>query len=77
MFENIENIVILVNKSTASASEVLTLALQEQRDDVTVVGTQTYGKGTVQVSHTFSDGSALKYTTAKWTSPKPKQWQTS
>lgn len=69
MFENIENIVILVNEDTASAAEVLTLALKEQRDDVVVMGTTTYGKGTVQITHTFSDGSALKYTTAKWLSP--------
>lgn len=69
MFKNIEEIVVLVNGATASASEVLTMALKEQRDDVTILGTKTYGKGTVQVTHTFADGSALKYTTAKWTSP--------
>lgn len=67
--ENIHNIVILVNNSTASAAEVLTLALKQQRDDVTIVGTTTYGKGTVQVTRSFSDGSAIKYTTAKWVSP--------
>lgn len=66
---NIKNIVILVNANTASAAEVLTLALKQQRDDVTVIGTTTYGKGTVQVSRKFSDGSALKYTTSKWVSP--------
>jgi C-terminal peptidase (prc) len=65
---NIHNIVILVNENTASAAEVLTLALKQQRDDVTIVGTTTYGKGTVQVTRTFTDGSALKYTTAKWIS---------
>ncbi|MBQ7888895.1 MAG: S41 family peptidase [Erysipelotrichaceae bacterium] len=68
-FSNIEDIVILVNGNTASASEVLTVALKELRDDVTVLGTTTYGKGTVQVTHTFRDGSALKYTTSKWVSP--------
>ena len=67
--ENIEDIVILVNGNTASAAEVLTIALKELRDDVTVLGTTTYGKGTVQVTHTFRDGSALKYTTSKWVSP--------
>ncbi len=69
MFENIHGIVILVNQDTASAAEVLTLALKEQREDVTILGTKTYGKGTVQVTHTFSDGSALKYTTSQWLSP--------
>lgn len=66
---NIHQIVILVNGDTASAAEVMTLALKQQRDDVTIVGTTTYGKGTVQVTRTFSDGSAIKYTTAKWVSP--------
>ena len=68
-FENIEDIVILVNGNTASAAEVLTVCLQELRDDVTVLGTTTYGKGTVQVTHTFADGSAIKFTTSKWVSP--------
>ena len=66
---NIHNIVVLVNQNTASAAEVMTLALKQQREDVTIIGTTTYGKGTVQVSRTFTDGSALKYTTAKWVSP--------
>ncbi|MBF1117104.1 MAG: peptidoglycan-binding protein, partial [Solobacterium sp.] len=69
MYDNIKKIAILVNKNTASASEVLTMALKEQHPDVTVIGVTTYGKGTVQVSRVFKDGSALKYTTSKWTSP--------
>ena len=69
MYDNIKKIAILVNKNTASASEVLTMALKEQHQDVTVLGVTTYGKGTVQVSRVFKDGSALKYTTSKWTSP--------
>ena len=69
-YENIKNIVILVNQNTASASEVLTLAIKEQRKNVTVIGTKTYGKGTVQISQSFKDGSAIKYTTSKWLSPK-------
>ncbi len=64
-----DKIVILVNENTASASEALTLCLMEQRDDVTVVGKKTYGKGTVQVTLPFNDGSALKYTNSKWASP--------
>jgi len=69
-FENIEEFVILVNGNTASAAEVLTIALKELKDNVTILGTTTYGKGTVQVTHTFRDGSALKYTTSKWLSPE-------
>lgn len=69
-YSDLGPIVILVNQNTASAAEVLTLALSQQRDDVTVMGTTTYGKGTVQVSTQFTDGSALKYTTSRWLSPK-------
>ena len=43
--------------------------MKELRDDVTVVGKKTYGKGTVQITRTFDDGSALKYTTSRWLSP--------
>lgn len=69
MFTNITGIVILIDKDTASASEMLTMALKEQRQDVTVVGTTSYGKGTVQTQRPFSDGSVLKYTVARWLSP--------
>ena len=68
-YSSIKNIIILVNGNTASAAEVLTLALKQQRSDVKIIGTTTYGKGTVQVSKTFDDGSAIKYTTSKWLSP--------
>lgn len=68
-FTNIDQIVILINEGTASASEVLTCALSEQRDDVTTVGVKTYGKGSVQITRMFDDNSALKYTTSKWVSP--------
>ena len=68
-FENIKEIVVLINENSASASEVMTLALKEQRSDVTIVGVKSYGKGTVQVTKPFNDGSAIKYTTSKWLSP--------
>ncbi len=64
-----DEIVILVNENTASASEVLTAALSYHLDNVTVVGVNTYGKGTVQMSQVFNDGSAMKYTTAEWLTP--------
>ena len=63
-------IIILVNDGTASAAEAFTLALKEQRDNVTVLGTTTYGKGTAQISYPLGDGSYLKYTYAKWLSPE-------
>ena len=62
-------IVLLVNENTASAAEAFTLSLRENRDDVTVIGTTTYGKGSVQVTQYFDDGSALKYTDSIWKSP--------
>lgn len=69
MYDAFKKIVILIDGDTASASEVLTMALKEQRDDVTVIGTTSYGKGTVQITKMFDDGSALKYTVSKWVSP--------
>ncbi len=62
-------IVILVNENTASAAEAFTLAMKENRDDVTVIGEKTYGKGSVQVTQYYNDGSALKYTDSIWKSP--------
>lgn len=66
---NFAKIVILVNENSASAAEVFAAALKENTDIVTIVGTQSYGKGTVQQQYPFSDGSALKYTVAEWLTP--------
>ena len=63
-------IVMIVNDNTASAAEAFTLAMKEQRANVTVIGKTTYGKGTVQITDQFKDGSAIKYTTSKWLSSK-------
>ncbi len=62
------NIVVLVNEGTASASEILTGALKDSYG-VTIVGQKTYGKGKVQQVKNLSDGSMVKYTTAKWLRP--------
>ncbi len=67
-YDNFEQIIILTNSSTASASEVLTLALIEARDDVYTVGTTTYGKGVIQTTFSLSDGSYLRLTIYEWTS---------
>ncbi|MFY0609106.1 MAG: PDZ domain-containing protein [Candidatus Atelocyanobacterium thalassa] len=58
-------LVILVNKWSASASEILTGALKEN-NRATVIGTTTYGKGTVQSVHSLSDGSGLAVTIARY-----------
>ena len=68
-YTNFTDIVILVNGNTASASEVLAAALSEQAN-IKIVGVTTFGKGTVQVTRPFSDGSALKVTTAQWLTPQ-------
>ncbi|QIK56433.1 S41 family peptidase [Erysipelothrix sp. HDW6A] len=63
-----KNVVVLVNENSASASEVLTLALQENIGAI-VVGNTTYGKGTVQNQVEFKDSSSLKVTIAEWLGP--------
>ncbi len=66
------NIVVLINENSASASEVLSAALREQAG-IKLVGVNSFGKGTVQVTQPFKDGSALKYTVAQWFSPQGNQ----
>lgn len=62
-------VAILVNGGSASASEVLAAALKESYD-ATLVGSLTYGKGTVQETKELSSGGMIKYTTAYWLTPK-------
>lgn len=64
-------VVILVNKGSASASEILTGALQDY-GIATVIGDQTYGKGTVQSVITLKEGGALKLTIAEYYTPKER-----
>ena len=61
--------VLLVNEGSASASEILAAALKEGAG-AQIVGTKTYGKGTVQSVIDIADNSELKYTNAKWLTPK-------
>lgn len=61
-------LVILVNEGSASASEILAGALKEN-GRATLVGTTTYGKGTVQSVHSLSDGSGLAVTIARYYPP--------
>lgn len=60
---------VLINGFSASASEVLTLALKESAN-ATIIGVKSYGKGTVQEKDILSSGAMVKYTTAYWLSPK-------
>ena len=60
---------ILINKGSASASEILATSLKENNKAI-LVGKTTYGKGTVQKAYSLSSGATLKYTTQKWLTPK-------
>jgi len=63
-------LVILINRGTASGAEILAAALQENRDDVKLIGEKTFGKGSVQEPIDLRGGSLLKLTVAHWLTPK-------
>ena len=62
-------IAVITNENSASASEILAAAIKESYKGF-VVGTKTYGKGTMQQVKKFSDGSLIKYTTQNWLTPE-------
>ncbi|MBA2720256.1 MAG: S41 family peptidase [Chloroflexi bacterium] len=70
--DNSVKLIVLVDKGSASASEIVAGALQD-RERATIVGETSYGKGTVQQWIQLQDGAALKLTIAKWLTPN-KRW---
>ncbi len=62
-------LVVLTNKNTAAAAEVVAAALKESQRAV-LVGTNTLGKGSVQVLHELSFGGAMRYTAAYYLTPE-------
>lgn len=63
------DVVVLVDGGSASASEILAAALNENIN-APLVGTQTFGKGTVQRTRTLESGAMIKYTIQEWYTPK-------
>lgn len=64
--------IVLVDEGSASGAEIVAGALQDN-GLAKLVGTKTYGKGSVQDFQEYNDGSALKLTVAKWFTPKDRQ----
>ncbi len=67
-------IVVLVNEGSASASEIVAGALQDHRRAI-VMGTKTFGKGSVQTILPMNNGAALKITTARYYTPNDRSIQ--
>lgn len=69
-------LVVLINGGSASASEIVAGALQDHKRAI-ILGTRSFGKGSVQTILQISNGAALKLTTARYYTPKGRSIQAS
>ena len=65
-------VAIIINGGSASASEILASCFKDNYDNSIIVGTNSYGKGSIQKSQNFSSGISIKYTTEQWLTSKGK-----
>lgn len=65
-------VAILINKNSASASEILASAFQDNYKNALIIGENSYGKGSIQKTNKLSDGTSIKFTTQKWLTSKGK-----
>ena len=61
--------VVLINEGSASASEILAGALKDNRENVTLIGKKSFGKGSVQELIPTSKETSVKITVARWLTP--------
>lgn len=64
---------VLINEGSASAAEILSAALRENRDNVTLIGKKSFGKGSVQELVPVSKDTSFKVTVARWLTPNGEQ----